>query len=316
MYGTHVVLHISAAFLFFWALSDWFYTVHTAVGAVSRYCLVASLVVYVALSLLPLKYSDSPYNAPLTYPIGACYMRLRYFSFTVPWLPQCWPISRKRPPHPDPKEKHFKREVLIFHEAEKRSADVELYDMKWLLKENDLGDHDMDKFLLVEGLPGYMSSYHTKEHRLDTYLPADYILYRIRGHFLTCAASSELSEEESITRMSRCVESLRLIFQCSIKPDQGCSHGPDLLGQKMYSKKVIFDFQTLCRLKDPRIALRASCVRGLAVQGLLTQFAHRMKRREKIGNSLSIFKLFPSILFASGTEQRHHTADSRGSRII
>ena len=50
MYGTHVALHTSV-FLFFWALSDWFYTIHSAVGAVSRYCLVLSLVVYVALSV-------------------------------------------------------------------------------------------------------------------------------------------------------------------------------------------------------------------------------------------------------------------------
>ena len=144
--------------------------------------------------------------------------------------------------------------------------------MKWLLKENDFGNYDMDKFL--DGLPGYMSSHHTKEHKLDTYLSADYILYRIRGHFLTCATSSELSEEERIARVLRCVESLRLIFQRSIRSDQGRPHGSDLLGQKMYIEKIIFDFQTLCRLKDPRIALHASCVRGLAVQGLLTQLAH------------------------------------------
>ena len=144
--------------------------------------------------------------------------------------------------------------------------------MKWLLKENDFGNYDMDKFL--DGLPGYMSSHHTKEHKLDTYLSADYILYRIRGHFLMCATSSELSEEERIARVLRCVESLRLIFQRSIRSDQGRPHGSDLLGQKMYIEKIIFDFQTLCRLKDPRIALHASCVRGLAVQGLLTQLAH------------------------------------------
>jgi hypothetical protein len=268
MYGTHVILHISV-FLFFWALSEWFFTLHTAVGAVSRYCLVAALVVYVALSILPLNYRDSPYNTPLTHPIGGCYRRLRYFSL---WLSRHWPISRKHLPHPDPKEKHFKREVLIFHEAEKRSADVELYGMQWLLKENDFGDHYMDKFL--EGLPGYMSSYHTKEHRLDTYLPAEDILYRIRGHFLTCATSSELSEEENIARVSRCVESLRLIFQRSILSGQDHSHGPDLRGQQMYIEEIASDFHTLCRLKDPRIALRASCVRGLAVQGLLTQFVH------------------------------------------
>ncbi|KAH9984595.1 hypothetical protein BJV77DRAFT_167074 [Russula vinacea] len=41
MYGTHVLLHISV-FLFFWALSDFFYTVDRHFGAVARYALVAS----------------------------------------------------------------------------------------------------------------------------------------------------------------------------------------------------------------------------------------------------------------------------------
>ena len=271
MYGTHVALHCSV-FLFFWALSDWFYTVHPSVGAVARYCLVASLVVYVALSFLPLRFHDSPYNTPLTHPLGACYMRLRYFTLTMLWVPRYWSISRPRPPHPGPNEKHYKREALISHEAEKQSADIERYGMKWLLKENDFGDYDMDKFL--EGLPGYMSSHHTKEHQLDTYLSADYILYRIRGHFLTCATSLELSEAESIARVSRCVESLRLIFRRSIKSDQGHYQASDLLEQKTYIEKILFDLQTLCRLKDPKIALRASCVRGLALQGLLTQLAY------------------------------------------
>ncbi|KAF8468066.1 hypothetical protein DFH94DRAFT_657338, partial [Russula ochroleuca] len=40
MYGTHVLLHISV-FLFFWAISDFFYTVDRHFGAVARYALVA-----------------------------------------------------------------------------------------------------------------------------------------------------------------------------------------------------------------------------------------------------------------------------------
>ncbi|KAF8468063.1 hypothetical protein DFH94DRAFT_285284, partial [Russula ochroleuca] len=41
MYGTHVLLHISV-FLFFWALSDFFYTVDRHFGGVTRYALLAS----------------------------------------------------------------------------------------------------------------------------------------------------------------------------------------------------------------------------------------------------------------------------------
>ncbi|KAH9956991.1 hypothetical protein BC827DRAFT_1104804, partial [Russula dissimulans] len=63
LYGTHVLLHISL-FLFFWALSDFFYTVHTTVGAITRYCLIAALAVYTVLSISPLIFSNSPYNTP------------------------------------------------------------------------------------------------------------------------------------------------------------------------------------------------------------------------------------------------------------
>jgi hypothetical protein len=41
--------------------------------------------------------------------------------------------------------------------------------------------------------------------------------------------------------------------------------------QRTYIQGLIDDFQTLCGMDDPMIALRASCVRALAVQGLLSQ---------------------------------------------
>ncbi|KAI0290603.1 hypothetical protein BC826DRAFT_913018, partial [Russula brevipes] len=63
MYGSHVLLHISV-FLFFWAISDFFYTIHPLVGAVTRYSLAGSAVVYMALSISPLISGDSPYNTP------------------------------------------------------------------------------------------------------------------------------------------------------------------------------------------------------------------------------------------------------------
>jgi len=65
MYGTHVLLHMSV-FLFFWAISDYFYTVYPPFGLVTRYTLVAAAVVYILLSISPLIFSNSPYNTPVT----------------------------------------------------------------------------------------------------------------------------------------------------------------------------------------------------------------------------------------------------------
>jgi hypothetical protein len=87
MYGTHVLLHISV-FLFFWSISDFFYTIHVSVGNVSRYCLIASMAVYLALSIFPLIFSNSPYNTPLTLPLRASILLLVYgFRITLwKWL--------------------------------------------------------------------------------------------------------------------------------------------------------------------------------------------------------------------------------------
>ncbi|KAF8468050.1 hypothetical protein DFH94DRAFT_613886, partial [Russula ochroleuca] len=52
MYGTHVLLHISV-FLFFWAISDFFYTVDHLFGLVARYSLVAAAIIYILLSISP-----------------------------------------------------------------------------------------------------------------------------------------------------------------------------------------------------------------------------------------------------------------------
>jgi len=68
---------------------------------------------------------------------------------------------------------HFDRAQLILSEAERQAEKLEPYAMKWLFTENDFSDKDMDTFL--EGLPGYMSSYHTKRRQMDKYLTEDYI---------------------------------------------------------------------------------------------------------------------------------------------
>ena len=145
--------------------------------------------------------------------------------------------------------------------------------MKWLFTDNDFSDKDMDKFL--EGLPGYISSSHTDKGQLDEYLTADHIKSRIKQHFITCATSVELSDQDSINRVSSCVKALALIFQYS-RERKGASSEPDKLekeiqSQREYIEGLIDDFQTLCDIDDHTTALRASCISAHAVQGLLSQ---------------------------------------------
>ncbi|KAI0275766.1 hypothetical protein BGY98DRAFT_990938 [Russula aff. rugulosa BPL654] len=149
---------------------------------------------------------------------------------------------------------HFDRARLYSMEAGKQAKKLEPYAMKWLFTDNDFSDGDMDKFL--EGLPGYISSNHTEKGQLDEYLTAEHIKTRIKGHFITCATSVELSEEESITRVSSCVRALRLIFDNS--PERNGSspvQDKNLQSQQMYIQDII----------DPKMALRASCIRSLVL---------------------------------------------------
>jgi hypothetical protein len=273
MYGIHVLLHISF-FLFFWAISDYFYIVHHHFGIVARSALGASIILYMLLSISPLIFSNSPYNTPMTPPLRAGAIILRII-IRFPF----WCLQRIRG-HPFEliglayyKGILFKKTQFFLTEAEIRAEMLEPYAMKWLFTDDDFSDKDMDNFL--EGLPGYISSSHTKMGQLDEYLIADHILRRIKHHLMTCTTSVELSDETIIDRVSLSVEALRLIFQQSLKPKQGSSV-PDKLEEKLklqqsYIQGLIDDFQTLCGVDDPRMALRASCVRGLVVLGLLSR---------------------------------------------
>jgi hypothetical protein len=268
-----VLLHISF-FLFFGAISEFFYTVHRHFGIVAYGAFGASIIIYMLLSIFPLIFSNSPYNTPITPSLRAgaiilrviirfplwCLRRIRGQPFELIGLPYYNGIL-------------FKKTQFFSTKAEMRADMLEPYAMKWLFTEDDFSDRDMDKFL--EGLPGYLSSSHTKMGQLDGYLTADHILRRIKHHFMTCATSVELSDERIIDRVSLSVEALRLIFQQSLKPKQGSSV-PDNLEKKLrlqrtYIQGLIDDFQTLCGVDDPRMALRASCVRGLVVLGLLSR---------------------------------------------
>jgi hypothetical protein len=57
--------------------------------------------------------------------------------------------------------------------------------------------------------------------------------------------------------------------------------------QKTYVKEIFDDIKTLCDrgMEDPIVALRASCVRALAVQGLLNQLVSSDGGKHPIGHS-------------------------------
>jgi hypothetical protein len=273
VYGIHVLLHISF-FLFFWALSDFFYIVNHQFGSVSRLALVGSLTIYVLLGVSPLISIYSPYNMPLTRPLRSALIILRIIIRSPLWFPR-W--IRREPFDLTGLQYYegiyFDRAHLYSIEAGKEAKQLEPYAMKWLFTDNNFSDTDMDKFL--EGLPGYMSSNHTEKGQLDEYLTAGHIKSRIKQHFITCATSVELSDQDSINRASSCVKALVLIFQYS-RERKGASSEPDKLKkeiqlQREYIQGLIDDFQTLCRIEDHTTALRASCISALAVQGLLSQ---------------------------------------------
>ena len=273
MHGTHVLLHASV-FLFFWAISDFFYTVHHHFGTATRCILVASFMVYALLSISPLLSSNSPYNTPMTPLLRAAYIILRII---IRFPSGCLRRIRGQPFKLMGLEYYkgirLDKALFISIEAEKRAEKLEPYAMEWLFTENDFSDNDMDKFL--EGLPGYICSSHTKRDQLDDYLTTNHILRRIKEHYITCVTTVKLSDEASIARVSACVTALRLIFQYSRKCKEKSSIPgkleEELQSQMKYDQELMDDFQALCDIDDTTIALRASCIRGLAVQSLLSQ---------------------------------------------
>jgi hypothetical protein len=278
MYGTHVLLHISV-FLFFWAISDFFHSLQHHFGVIARYSLVTAAVIYMLLSVSPLIFSNSPYNTPMTPLLRAGCIILLIIVRSWLWFP-LW--CRRKPFDLTGleyyKNIHFDRARLYLMEAKKRAEKLEPYAMEWLFTEDDFSNSDMDKFL--EGLPGYISSSRTKKGQLDQYLTANHILTRIKEHFMTCATSVSLSEEASIARVSSCVKVLQLIFQYSReRKDLPDKLEEELRSQRTYIQTLMGDFQTLCGIDDPMIALRASCIRALAIQGFLSQLDPQDSKR-------------------------------------
>ncbi len=202
MFGVHALLHISV-FLFFWAISEFFYHVDHTFGKIICYALVVPAVFYTLLSIFPLVFSNSPYNTPMTPLLRAAYIIPRITIRSWKWIPE-WIRGHSGwrgldlTGLPYYQGAHFDSARLLSMEAERRAEELESHAMEWLFTEDDFNDSDLDKFL--ESLPGYISSHHTKPDRLDQYLTADHVLTRIMGHLITCATSVELSDQASVTR--------------------------------------------------------------------------------------------------------------------
>jgi hypothetical protein len=292
IYGTHALLHISVI-LFFWAISDFFYTVHHHFGLVTRYTLVVSAIVYIILSISPLIFNNSPCNTPLTPVLRAGGIILRVTIRSPLWFPKWYrnqPFDLTGLPYY--KGIQFDRAHLYSMKAEEWAGKLEPYAMKWLFTETVFSDNDMDKFL--EGLPGYMSSSHTKKSQLDQYLTAKHILSRIKEHLMSSATSVELSDKASIDRASSCVKALLHIFQYRRECQQ---ESPDNLEevlqlQRTYIQRLMDDFEQLCGKEDPRIALRASCIRALAVQGLLSGLPQDNRKTDKSQFPVSLIPIY------------------------
>ena len=306
MHGAHALLHISV-FLFFWAISDFFYTVNHHFGVVARYTLLATLIIYVLLSVSPLIFHNSPYNTPMTPPLRAGFIILRIIIRLPLWFPRWY---RRKPFDLTGlryyKGIHFDRVQLHMIEGEAQAGNLEPSGLGWLFTENDFSNDDMDKFL--ESLPGYMSSSHTRMDNLDRYLTAEPILRRIKEHFMTCATSVELSDEARIARVSSCVKALLRIFQYSreCKRKSPGRLKEELEQQQNYNQGLMDHFNTLCDMEDQTIGLYASCIRALAIQGILSQLAQDSRKIDTSRFPVSLTPFYRFFLPYNNTDTIWH----------
>ena len=96
-------------------------------------------------------------------------------------------------------------------QANAEAAHLDPYALEWLFTDNDLSESNMDKFLA--GLPGYIHSHFAVTKDLPKVLVAPYIFRRIKEHLFTCATETELSAQACVTRVTACVDSLRVLLQ-------------------------------------------------------------------------------------------------------
>ena len=156
------------------------------------------------------------------------------------------------------KSVHVGRARALLKEIEKRPSDLDRSAMQWLLQELD--EDDMDTFL--SGLPGYLHSHPTDKKVVVEGLIEDGVPERIREHITTCLRSVELSQEESMSRASTCINSLRLISEAASET------------ATLPSVSESGDIHEIMKCLDPRsyncsTALHALCIRSLVIREFL-----------------------------------------------
>ncbi|KAI0261635.1 hypothetical protein BC834DRAFT_895197 [Gloeopeniophorella convolvens] len=154
-------------------------------------------------------------------------------------------------------------------ETKRRASTLDQFAMHWLLQELD-GD-DMDVFL--KGLPSYIHSQTvTSMNKLIKGLAAVGFLWRITEHFTTCVVSPELSEDARMSRALACADSLQMISENAVSlpttsETSAVFPGDGLEGSDI--ETIMKHFVPFCGSPNQTVALRASCVMGLAIQGSL-----------------------------------------------
>jgi hypothetical protein len=263
-YGVPVLLHV-AVFLFFYALSEWLYSINVPVGATARYCLVALFAVYMTLSVLPLIVQNSPYQTALTTPLQACISLIQLSYFGLRQLVRYSRVSEGQKSSGLFRNLHFDRARALMKEIKKkmRASKLDRSAMHWLLQE--LEEDNMDTFL--NGLPGYIHSRLTNKKLVVEGLIEDGVLGRIREHITTCLSSVELSPEKSMSRASACINSLRLISETAANTAVGRPglESDDIRAIMVSLEPLLFNSST---------ALRASCIRGLVIREFLIPLAN------------------------------------------
>jgi hypothetical protein len=127
--------------------------------------------------------------------------------------------------------------------------------MHWLLQE-------LDEDTFLSDLPGYLHSSLTDKKFVVVGLIGDGIPGSIRGHITTCLRSGELSQEESMSRASTCINSLRLISETALET---AIRRTSLRSDDI--EEIVEYIEPLCYSSST--ALRASCIRGLVLREFL-----------------------------------------------
>ena len=259
MHLVYAILFISGV-LFFCGISDYLYNLHPSVGMTSWYCLLASALAYVAISIPPLIIGNCPFETVLTPPFLFGSTLLLSFCRTT-WRMLC---RGQNGTFPRREERHFNKRSYLMEQADARAADLDSYAIKWLFTKDDFDDANMDKIL--EAFPGYLHSRITIREALAEVLTSSHILRRIRAHLLTCATESGLSEEARVKRVSACVNSLRVIVQLRANTESE----EQSLTEEIQS--IVDDFNRSCGEPVEKRDIRVFCARALAFQDFLTKY--------------------------------------------